>query len=54
MDKINNTMVQDDRRFVWCSACQNENSEHCVNCVFAGIPTKYKTQKPVIVTEGRK
>lgn len=30
---------------------ENENTEVCKNCVFAGCPTKYKTIKPIIVKE---
>lgn len=51
MSEINNTMAQENRQDLWCSSCENENTEICKNCVFAGCPTKYKTRKPIIVKE---
>lgn len=44
----NNTMVQEDREQRWCSCCANDGTKVCEQCVFAGIPTKYKIQKPTI------
>ena len=47
----NNTMVQEDRETIWCANCKNDNTPICKECVFAGVPTKYKTNKPVISKE---
>lgn len=47
----NNTMVQENRETIWCANCKNDNTPICKECVFSGIPTKYKLNKPVISKE---
>lgn len=48
MFEINNTMVQENRQEIWCAFCKNENTEQCKYCVFAGTPTRYEFNKPII------
>lgn len=51
MNEVHNTMTQENRQEIWCSACQNEGSANCKYCVFAGTPTRYKSKRPIIVNK---
>ena len=54
MNEVNNTMTQENRHELWCSSCENECTNVCKCCVFAGCPTRYKFKKPIIIRRGTK